>query len=69
MAAYTWSKTLGLGHYRQIFSQNFATSGHNIAAQDNYNYNDDKSFMPFDLPHVFNLLNTYTLPFGRGKGL
>ena len=67
MAAYTWSKSLGLAHYRQIFSQNFATSGHNIAAQDNYNYNDDKSFMPFDLPHVFNLLNTYTLPFGRGK--
>ena len=23
--------------------------------------------MPFDLPHVFNILNTYTLPFGRGK--
>jgi hypothetical protein len=69
LAAYTYSKTLSLAHYRQIFSQNFATSGHNVAAQDNYNYNDDKSFMPFDLPHVFNILNTYTLPFGRGKAL
>lgn len=67
MIAYTWSKTLSLGHYRQIFSQNFATSGHSVAAQDNYNYQDDKSFMPFDLPHVFNILNSYTLPFGRGK--
>jgi hypothetical protein len=26
-----------------------------------------KSHLPFDLPHVFNLLNTYTLPFGKGK--
>jgi hypothetical protein len=67
MAAYTWSKSLGVAHYRQIFSQNFATSGHNIAAQDNYNYNDDKSFLPFDLPHVFNVLTSYTLPFGKGK--
>lgn len=67
MAAYTWSKTLSLGHYRQIFSQNFATSGHNVASQDNYNFRDDKSFMPFDLPHVFNLLNSYTLPFGKGR--
>jgi hypothetical protein len=67
MAAYTWSKSLAVAHYRQIFSQHFATSGHNIAAQDNYNYMNDKSFLPFDLPHVFNLLNTYTLPFGRGQ--
>ena len=67
MAAYTWSKSLGLGHYRQIFSQNFATAGHNVAAQDNYNYADDKSFLPFDLPHVFNILSSYTLPFGKGK--
>jgi len=67
MAAYTWSKTLSLGHYRQIFSQNFATSGHNVASQDNYNLEADKSFMPFDLPHVFNLLNSYTLPLGKGR--
>jgi hypothetical protein len=67
MAAYTWSKSLGLAHYRQIFSQNFATAGFNVAAQDNYNYDEMKSFLPFDLPHVFNFLNTYTLPLGRGK--
>jgi hypothetical protein len=67
MGAYTWSKSLGVAHYRQIFSQNFATSNHNIAAQDNYNYADDKSFLPFDLPHVFNILTSYTLPFGKGK--
>jgi hypothetical protein len=67
MGAYTWSKSLGVAHYRQIFSQNFATSGHNIAAQDNYHYDDDKSFLPFDLPHVFNFLSSYSLPFGKGK--
>jgi outer membrane receptor protein involved in Fe transport len=67
MAAYTWSKSLGIAHYRQIFSQHFATAGLSVAAQDNYNYNEMKSHLPFDLPHVFNLLNTYTLPFGKGK--
>lgn len=69
MSSYTWSKNLTLLHYRQIFSQNFATSGHNVSAQDNYNFQADKSFMPFDTPHVFNVLNSYTLPFGRGKAL
>ena len=67
MGSYTYSKTLGVGHYRQIFSQNFATSGYNIAAQDNYNYNEMKSYLPFDLPHVFNLFYSYELPFGKGK--
>ena len=67
MTSYTWSKSLGVAHYRQIFSQNFATSGFNVAAQDNYNYAEMKSFLPFHLAHVFNFLNTYNLPFGRGK--
>jgi hypothetical protein len=67
MAAYTWSKSLGVAHYRQIFSQNFGTAGFNVAAQDNYNYAEMKSHLPFDLAHVFNVLNTYELPFGRGK--
>jgi hypothetical protein len=67
MAAYTWSKSLGIGHFRQIFSQHFLTSGYSVAAQDNYNYRDQKTFLPFDLPHVFNLLTTYELPFGRNK--
>lgn len=67
MASYVWSKSLGVAHYRQIFSQHFATAGHNVAAQDNYNYQNDKSYLPFDLPHVVNILNAYTLPFGRGQ--
>ena len=67
MAAYTFSKSLGIGHYRQIFSQNFGTQGYNIAAQDNYNYDEMKSYMPFDQPHVVNILTSYELPFGKGK--
>jgi len=67
MAAYTWSKSLGVAHYRQIFSQNFPTSGFSVAAQDNYNYSEMKSYLPFHLPHVLNILNTFELPFGRGK--
>jgi hypothetical protein len=61
MAAYTWSKTLGLAHFRQIFSQT------QVQAQDNYNYQDMKSLMHFDQPHVLNILNSYDLPFGRGR--
>ncbi len=62
LATYTWSKSLGNNHWRQIFSQHF-----NIGAQDAYNLNDMKSFLPFDQPHVFNLLWSYDLPFGNGK--
>lgn len=61
MTAYTFSKSLALGHYRQIFSQ------WQVAAQDNYNFRDMKSYLHFDQPHVLNILNTYELPFGRGK--
>ncbi len=67
MAAYTWSKSLGLAHYRQVFSQHFTTAGYSVAAQDNYNYDEMKSYLPFDLPHVFNLLSSYNLPLGKGK--
>ncbi|MBL8292294.1 MAG: TonB-dependent receptor [Bryobacterales bacterium] len=67
MAGYTFSKTLGIGHFRQVFNQAFGTSGYNVAAQDNYNYNEMKSYQPFDLPHVFNLLLAYDLPMGKGK--
>ncbi len=67
LVAYTWSKSLAVGHYRQIFSQNFPTSGFSVAAQDNYNYAEMKSFLPFDLPQVLNILTTYSLPVGRGK--
>ncbi|MEZ5399013.1 MAG: carboxypeptidase regulatory-like domain-containing protein [Bryobacteraceae bacterium] len=60
--SYTWSKSLSALHYRQIFSQNF-----NVGAQDNYNLNPEKSYLPFDQPHVLNWLFTWDLPFGKGQ--
>ncbi|MFO0364773.1 MAG: TonB-dependent receptor domain-containing protein [Acidobacteriota bacterium] len=62
-ANYTWSKSLGNGHFRQVFSQ----LGGQGSPQDYYNLPDAKSFMPFDIPHVLNILATYDLPFGKGK--
>ena len=62
MASYTFSKSLGLAHFRQIFSQ-----GAQVAPQDSYNVADSKSYLPFDQTHVLNILSTYELPFGRGK--
>jgi hypothetical protein len=62
MAAYTFSKSLGLAHFRQIFSQ-----GAQVNQQDAYNVKDAKSYLPFDQTHVMNILSTYELPFGRGK--
>jgi hypothetical protein len=32
-----------------------------------YNLTQPKSYLPFDLPNVFNFLSTYDLPFGKGK--
>jgi hypothetical protein len=61
MAAYTWSKSLGRLHYRQIFSQT------QTQAQNNYDLSDTKSLLPFDQPHVLNVLNSVDLPFGRGR--
>lgn len=61
-ANYTWSKSLGFGHFRQVFTQ-----GGTAAPQDYSNPRESKSFMPFDIPHVFNLLLSYDLPFGKGK--
>ena len=61
VAQYTFSKSLALDHYRQIFSQ-----GAQVAPQDSYNINDAKSYLPFDQTHVFSILSTYELPFGRG---
>jgi hypothetical protein len=62
LANYTWSKSLANAHFRQIFSQ-----GGNFGAQDAYNLDDMKSFLPFDQPHVFNLVWSYALPFGKGQ--
>lgn len=62
LANYTWSKSLANAHFRQIFSQ-----GGNFGAQDAYNLRESKSFLPFDQPHVFNLVWSYSLPFGKGQ--
>ena len=62
-ANYTWSKSLGMGHYRQVFGQ-IGSPG--ATPQDYYNLDDSKSFTNFDIPHVFNVLATVDLPFGRG---
>ena len=60
-SSYVRSKSLGLLTYRQIFSQN------QVYPQDMYNLNQAKSYLPFDLPNVFNFLSSYSLPFGKGK--
>ncbi len=60
-ASYVRSKTLSLLTYRQIFSQS------QVYPQDNYNLTQPKSYLPFDLPNVFNFLSSYDLPFGNGK--
>lgn len=62
MGSYTYSKSLGRLHFRQIFSQNTS-----VPAQDNYNLAVEKSLLPFDQPHVFNFLNSFDLPFGKGR--
>jgi hypothetical protein len=63
-ANYTWSKSLGMGHYRQVFGQ-IGSPG--ATPQDYYNLDDSKSFTNFDIPHVFNVLATVDLPFGKGQ--
>jgi hypothetical protein len=62
-ANYTWSKSLGYGHFRQVFSQ----LGGQGSPQDYNNLPDSKSFMPFDIPHVLNILLSYDLPFGKNQ--
>jgi hypothetical protein len=59
-ANYTWSKSLSFGTFRQVFNQG-------SIFQDNYNPAESKSHLNFDIPHVFNILATYDLPFGKGK--
>ncbi|MBS1827338.1 MAG: TonB-dependent receptor [Acidobacteria bacterium] len=62
-ANYTWSKSLGMGHYRQVFGQ---TGSPGATPQDFNNLRDSKSFMNMDIPHVLNILSTFDLPFGKG---
>jgi hypothetical protein len=61
MASYVRSKTLGLLTYRQIFSQS------QVYPQDMFNLQNGKSYLAFDQPNVFNFLNSYALPFGKGQ--
>lgn len=62
MASFVWSKTLSLLTYRQIFSQ-----GANIQTQDSYNLDDAKTLNPLSFPRVLNIVQTYSLPFGKGQ--
>jgi hypothetical protein len=62
IGSFVWSKSLDLMHYRQIFSQ-----GTQVQSQDSYNIAAAKTYSPFDLPRVLNVINTYRLPFGKGK--
>ncbi len=61
MASYTWSKSLSKLHYRQIFTQS------QVWPQNAYDLEAEKTFLAFHLPHVLNILNSYDLPFGRGR--
>lgn len=61
VASYVWSKSLGALHYRQIFTQT------QTSPQNNYDLSDAKSLLAFDQPHMVNILNSFDLPFGRGK--
>jgi hypothetical protein len=64
LANYTWSKNLVIGHYRQVFNQ-IGSPG--ATPQDYNNVADSKSFSNMDIPHVFNVLSTFELPFGKGQ--
>jgi hypothetical protein len=59
MVAYTWSKTMSLGNYSQTAGQEEPQNSYDLAAE--------KNLQRFDWPHVFNLLNSFDLPFGKGK--
>ena len=63
LANYTWSKNLGYGHYRQVFDQ----IGDPGTPQDYNDPRESKSYNNMDIPHVFNILSTFDLPFGKGK--
>ena len=38
-----------------------------MGAQDAYNPGDMKAILPFDQPHILNILSMYKMPFGKGK--
>jgi hypothetical protein len=61
MTSYTYSKSLAKLHYRQIFTQNQSFP------QNSYDLDPEKSLSWFDLPHTLNVLNSFDLPFGKGR--
>jgi hypothetical protein len=61
MFNYTWSKSLSMLHYRQIFEN------YSYMAQDSFNLKDAKSYLPFHQAHVFSLLTSYDLPLGKNR--
>lgn len=58
-ANYTYSKSLSKLHFRQIFSQPLP--------QNSYSLEPEKSISPYNIPHQFNMLGFFDLPFGKGK--
>ncbi len=58
-ANYTYSKSLSKLHLRQIFSQG--------RPLNSYNLDSEKTISPYNIPHQFNMLGFFDLPFGRGK--
>ena len=58
-ANYTYSKSQAKLHFRQIFSQ--------PGPQNAYDLDPEKSISAYDIPHQFNMLGYFDLPFGKGK--
>jgi hypothetical protein len=66
MAAYTFSKTMSNGSWRQGLGENGTGPG-SYAGQDAYNLSTWWSLSPYDRPSVFNLIYRWELPFGTSK--
>ena len=60
-ANYTWSKSQSKLHWRQIFTQS------QVYPQNAYDLSSEKTINGFDVPHKFNFLGFFDLPFGKGK--
>ena len=61
MTSYTYSKSQASLHFRQIFTQ------FEVTPQNSYDLSAEKYLSPSDQPHVVNILNSFDLPFGKGK--
>lgn len=59
MVAYTWSKSISQGSYSQTAGQEEPQNSFDLAAE--------KNLLRYDWPHVLNILNSWDLPFGKGK--